>query len=693
MTFQYTDCNLTDAAPNICGLAHDNNDTSAGTSSNGNVPCSTDAYLSKEVYHFPSAANSGVSDGTLTIRDFLDICRSDEHRTQIEIIRAQPDKGKRDALKKWLPAVTIQAGVCGQRSKELCTDNNSVICLDFDGIADMEAAKQAIGAVPYIFAVCASASGRGLFALAALTEPAKDLGLVLSSMQRDFGYPIDTSCSDISRLRFVSYDPDLILKSSVIPFRPLNDISQDADLSMPVVKQDCLQEMLEPIEPIDFNRLPDKKKKAQVTVVCIEQVLNLALGRLCTRNERVYCYTGSHWKQIEDAVFMTFLAAAAIKLGVPRIDAKHYKFGEELFKQFLCAAHLPAPEETAETKINLKNGTFVVSKGGGTLRSCNPEDFLTYQLPFEYNPEATAPMFLAHLAKVLPERELQDILAESIGYVFAPHLKLEKASLLYGTGANGKSVIADIVLALLGKENVSGYSLHSITRVGSWERAEMENKLLNYSTENNTKLEPDMFKKLVSGEPVEAHRKYKDPYMMTRYARLMFNCNVLPRDVELTDGFFRRLLIIPFNVTIPEADQIKDLAQQIIEKELSGVFNWVLTGLYRLLENKRFTHSPIVEDLVRSYRIESDSAAMFLQEEMIRPSTSKLLLKNLYRDYVEFCKENGYHAASNRTFAGRLRGFGFKDGKTEEGKVFFCNRGYGQVIDRAELTQPETDVK
>jgi hypothetical protein len=210
------------------------------------------------------------------------------------------------------------------------------------------------------------------------------------------------------------------------------------------------------------------------------------------------------------------------------------------------------------------------------------------------------------------------------------------------------------------------------------------------------KLEPEMFKKLVSGEPVEAHRKYKDPYMMTRYARLMFNCNVLPRDVELTDGFFRRLLIIPFQVTIPEKDQIKDLAKQIIATELSGVFNWVLTGLNRLLQNKRFTHSPIVKELVKQYRIESDSVAMFLQEKMIRPGTSKrLLLQDLYEEYAKFCKNNGYHAASNRTFASRLRGFGFKDRRIDEGTAFFCDRGHGYQFTKEPVSQPnaETDAK
>jgi putative DNA primase/helicase len=75
---------------------------------------------------------------------------------------------------------------------------------------------------------------------------------------------------------------------------------------------------------------------------------------------------------------------------------------------------------------------------------------------------------------------------------------------------------------------------------------------------------------------------------MTDYAKLIFNCNELPKDVEQTEAYFRRFLIIPFNVTIPEHEQDKELAKKIIDNELSGVFNWVLSGLKRLLMQQRF---------------------------------------------------------------------------------------------------------
>ena len=95
-------------------------------------------------------------------------------------------------------------------------------------------------------------------------------------------------------------------------------------------------------------------------------------------------------------------------------------------------------------------------------------------------------------------------------------------------------------------------------------RAMIANKLVNYASEINGKVEASIFKQLVSGEPVEARLPYGNPFIMSDYAKLIFNCNDLPRDVEQTEAYFRRFLIIPFNVTIPEHVQDKQLAKKII---------------------------------------------------------------------------------------------------------------------------------
>lgn len=276
----------------------------------------------------------------------------------------------------------------------------------------------------------------------------------------------------------------------------------------------------------------------------------------------------------------------------------------------------------------------------------------------------------------MPDVDCQKILAEFIGYIFTRNLKLEKALILYGSGANGKSVFYEIISALLGEHNISSYSLQSLTKPDSYQRAEIQNKLLNYAPEISNKQEAAISKQLISGEAVEARQIYGKPFIMKNYAKLMFNCNELPRDVEHTNAFFRRFLIVPFNVTIPESEQDPELPKKIIESELSGVFNWVLAGLERILEQKRFTSSSVVNEQIKSYKKESDSVAMFLDEENYTPTLGSpyTYLKTIYGEYREFCNCNGYKTCSIKTLSDRLRTLDFTIEKSRDGRIVFARK-------------------
>ena len=283
---------------------------------------------------------------------------------------------------------------------------------------------------------------------------------------------------------------------------------------------------------------------------------------------------------------------------------------------------------------------------------------------------------------MLPDEDCRRVLAEYMGYIFTNGLKLEKAAILYGSGANGKSVFFEVVNALIGSDNICSYSLQNLTKYDSYQRAELSNKLLNYATEINGKLEASVFKQLVSGEPVEARQIYGRPFVMREYAKLMFNCNELPREVEQTNAFFRRFLIIPFAQTIPEAEQDPELAEKIIRHELSGVFNWMLDGLRRLLRQRKFTQSAMVREQVEEFRRESDSVALFLDEEGYRPADGQsafILLKEMYGSYRQFCNENGYAPCSLRTLSKRIKSAGFNMRKTMYGQVVFTSRHDGNM--------------
>uniref|UniRef100_B3EKL2 Phage/plasmid primase, P4 family n=1 Tax=Chlorobium phaeobacteroides (strain BS1) TaxID=331678 RepID=B3EKL2_CHLPB len=445
---------------------------------------------------------------------------------------------------------------------------------------------------------------------------------------------------------------------------------------------EILEQLLEQIEPVNFTEFTGGGEVRAVhhRIYAVKSVVRLAERKnwgLCKRNGAVYVFTGSHWRRVEDDDMEAFLGTAALRTGVPRYRADDYKFRAELLKQFHSEAHLTQPEPDAgRTLINLQNGTFEITQHGQQLREFRRADFLTHVLPFECREDAKAPLFRSFIERVLPDPDSQRVLAEFVGYVFIRGLKLEKALMLYGGGANGKSVFFDILLALLGSDNASSYSLASLTDSrNTYYRAMLADKLVNYASEINSKVEASIFKQLVSGEPVEARLPYGKPFILKEYAKLIFNANELPRDVEHTNAYFRRFLIIPFTVTIPEREQDKELAGKIIASELPGVFNWALEGLRRLLQQKNLSNCDAARHAVDQYKRESDSVQMFVDGRALEPSGVGFeTLGDLYKDYKSFCADDGYRGLNKRNFSKRLEACGFEKVKRGIGWGFGCSR-------------------
>ncbi|GAB3991883.1 phage/plasmid primase, P4 family [Spirosoma daeguense] len=439
----------------------------------------------------------------------------------------------------------------------------------------------------------------------------------------------------------------------------------------------------EEFEPIDFKERAglqsgENLKNKHYQIIAVEEILRQAEQNgwgIGQQNDSAYIYDGSHWKLINAGELREFLSRLAQRMGIDQYDAKHHLFIDSLYKQFMEQSRILVRERESDVVlINLANGTFEVTPQGQRLRPADKNDFLTYQLPFAYDPDAQSPLFDEYLRIVQPDEECQRLLAEFIGYLFVSSdcLKLEKALILYGSGANGKSVFFEIILALLGTQNVSSFSLASLTDEKGYHRAKLQNVLVNYASEITEKLDANMFKQLASGEPIEARLPYGQPFILTNYAKLIFNCNELPRGAEQTPAFFRRFSIVPFDVTIPESRQDRQLSSKIIQRELSGVFNWVLNGLKHLLEQRKLTDPPAVREQLKAYQLESDSVKLFLDEfRYVKSSSHHRSVKDLYNQYRNFCLEDGHRPVSRTTFMKRLRYDGFHSERKNIGWVIY----------------------
>ena len=373
----------------------------------------------------------------------------------------------------------------------------------------------------------------------------------------------------------------------------------------------------------------------------------------------VLLFVGTHWKLMGRQVYQDFVKDCAMRAGLVAEFLDDHNFMLELFANlaFALSRHREQYVPKGQVWVNLMNGTLVVNSDGSTdFRDHDRDDYFTYMLPYCYDPEATCPQWHLFLDKVMPEREMQMLLAEYIGYCFTKDLKLEKMAVFYGNGANGKSVTTDVIAGILGECNVCHIDLEKLTTDDN-QRSQCEGKLANISQENGPGVSYSMLKTMVSGEPVMVKILYKDPRLMYNYGKIIASYNTLPR-TENTLGFFRRWILFPFNVTIGREEMDPRLKDKLL-KESAGILNWVLEGLVRLNVNRQFTVSQGCEDALEDYRNNCNSALRFFHERCTVDEEGRISLKDLFAEYNRFCsEENVQKRFGKKNFAEQIEGCG-----------------------------------
>ena len=369
--------------------------------------------------------------------------------------------------------------------------------------------------------------------------------------------------------------------------------------------------------------------------------------------QQMSVYTGSHWEAVEPQQWMDFVDCCAERCGVPESQRMNPKFMNPLYEgvAFNLKKYRRQLVPPGEVWLNVHNGTLVLGRDGTvTLRDHRKEDLFTYTLPYSYDPQAECPLWQHFLDRVLPEAESQQVLGEFIGYCMMPGHDFEKMLLLYGEGLNGKSVTLEVIEALLGTFNVSYLSLSDLTN-DEVKRAGIEGKMLNISHESGKDVNPNVLKQLTSGERVLVKHLYHNPYETCNYGKLAAAFNILPR-AENTFGFFRRLIILAYQVTIPPEEIDRQLASKL-KGELPGILNWTLKQLARLVSRGEFTRSECCEKALERYRLQSDSVRLFLNEQC-EPCEFTTAGQDIFNAYRNYCVSSSLKSLGKTRFYDRL---------------------------------------
>lgn len=306
--------------------------------------------------------------------------------------------------------------------------------------------------------------------------------------------------------------------------------------------------------------------------------------------------------------------------------------------------------------IALQNG--VMDLNTKLLYPFDPKYFFTSKLPIAYDPTLDCPKINNFLAEVIGY-EGQQFFYELAGYCLYRDYPIQKAIMLVGEGANGKSTSLRVLEAFLGRQNVSTVTLQELSAgKNRFAASLLQEKLANICDDlpKSSLKDTGTFKMLTGGGTLNAERKFKDAIPFTNHAKLIFSANQVPATSDDTHAFFRRWQIIPFNKTFPPDKADTKLVEKLTTPdELSGLLNKALEHLPILLERGQFSNSKATEEVREAYIKASDPIMAFNLEKIADDQNAIVSKDTLYHAFVTYCNENGLPAIDKPLFGKRLQ--------------------------------------
>lgn len=325
-----------------------------------------------------------------------------------------------------------------------------------------------------------------------------------------------------------------------------------------------------------------------------------------------------------------------------------------------------AKMDAHSTLINLLNGSYDLELQA--LLTHDAGHYLTTQLPFSYDPLATCPTWEYWLQSSLtlpapfnkkPDPDLALFLQEAIGYSLTDDISHHVSFWCYGKGANGKGVLFHVLEALAGTSAVP-FNVNLLKR-DRYQLADLAGKRIALCSEANTwdnVVEDGDVKALVAGDRMNVRQIREKPFTLEPKVKLWWSMNKLPAVADTSGGFWRRVMVIPFNRSFDRHERILNLYEQLHD-ELPGIFNWAMAGLQRLKSNGGFSVPQQVADQTAEYQHESNIAQLFVEDECVTGPQYDVQSSVLYSSYTGWCRANGYKSYSSRSFKREMETLGY----------------------------------
>lgn len=331
----------------------------------------------------------------------------------------------------------------------------------------------------------------------------------------------------------------------------------------------------------------------------------------------------------------------------------------------------------------LNTTTGILDLTTGELLPHDPKLHLTKITGAGYTPGAQCPEFTKFLGRIQPDPEMRSFLARLLGHTLTGQVVEHILAILYGSGANGKTTLTEIVRKILGDYAATTDPGLLIDRGESHPTGIADlfglRLALTFETDSGRRLAEGTIKRLTGGDRIKARRMREDFWEFDPTHSILMITNHKPIVTGDDEGIWRRLRLVPFDVTIPIEERDSKLPERL-EAEADAILGFLIAG-YREYIDRGLAEPSAVTDATDSYRKESDALGRFLEERCLTMAGCRIASSELFAAWSHWCAIERMEAGTQKAFSTRLTERGFDKHKSHGRETW---QGLGLQSDQAE---------
>lgn len=325
--------------------------------------------------------------------------------------------------------------------------------------------------------------------------------------------------------------------------------------------------------------------------------------------------------------------------------------------------------------VNFQNGYFDVMEW--KLIEHDTKYLMINQIPFSFYPDQAETVLTGgtHIRKYLDfsisDETDQQTFWQYLGYCMTTDTRFQKFLMIKGKGGTGKSIAISFIQHIVGSGNYASMSLQNLNQ--RFYPTGLFGKLLNACADiPSTAMESvDIIKKAVGEDTLLYEKKGQDPTQFNSYAKLLFSANEMPLNLDdKTNAYYRRLLVLDINRTIPEEEKDSKLKEKMCNESAYAI-HMAMLALKQLYTDNHFIESNHSKECIAHLYRSADSVKAFTDDMLCHKVGEKIKRSEVYKIYEEYCEDNGRTPHGKSRFWEYMADKGYMIKRYSDGAYYF----------------------